>query len=67
MHFERPSNLAAAFVRFTPAEAYGLRAEYAAGAAIGTLAKREGVGWHSMRRLVRGESYRHVPMPEVVK
>ena len=59
----RPSNLAAAHVRHTPEAVYALRIAYASGVSIYDLAKRTGLPRWTMSKLVRGVSYRHVPMP----
>ena len=60
----RPSNYAAALVRHTPEEVYAMRVSYAGGVSIYDLAKRTGVPRWPISKMVRGVSYRHVPMPE---
>lgn len=59
----RPSNVAAAHVRHTPAEVYALWIAHASGVSIYDLAKRTCMPRWTMSKMVRGVSYRHVPMP----
>lgn len=61
----RPSNQAAAHLRHTPAEVYAIRVAHADGASIYALAKRMGLQKITVSKIVRGITYRHVPMPEV--